>query len=216
SKIPSVCGADSIRCSTSPCHFRIARSNSLVQAPGAKPPGSRTTCAKPTSSRLLLSSRRRTPARPAVNRWPSINPFVRPPTCTAPETLPSVGTGPHPWGEKSESRKERGARWRQVLDALRRRSGGSGERIAGGVREGRNCVAVTGAGPGESCAGGALSPRRPGADPRPHRAAARGGGAVRPAVGAHVVDTMTGRIGVVMGHEGPYVQLRPYGGGREW
>nr|WP_239076050.1 hypothetical protein [Streptomyces sp. SID9913] len=61
-----------------------------------------------------------------------------------------------------------------------------------------------------------MSPRRPGADPRPHRAAARGGGAVRPAVGAHVVDTVTGRIGVVMGHEGPYVQLRPYGGGREW
>ncbi|MFJ9667552.1 hypothetical protein ACIRPP_23560 [Streptomyces sp. NPDC101219] len=39
---------------------------------------------------------------------------------------------------------------------------------------------------------------------------------MRPAVGAHVVDTVTGRIGVVMGHEGPYVQLRPYGGGCEW
>ncbi|MFE0443808.1 hypothetical protein [Streptomyces fungicidicus] len=37
-----------------------------------------------------------------------------------------------------------------------------------------------------------------------------------PPVGAHVVDTVTGRVGVVMGHEGPYVQLRPYGGGREW
>jgi hypothetical protein len=23
-------------------------------------------------------------------------------------------------------------------------------------------------------------------------------------------------LGVVMGHEGPYVQLRPLGGGREW
>ncbi|WP_249126156.1 MULTISPECIES: hypothetical protein [unclassified Streptomyces] len=35
-------------------------------------------------------------------------------------------------------------------------------------------------------------------------------------VGSYVVDTRTGRFGVVMGHEGPYVQLRPYGGGREW
>ncbi|MEU1480485.1 hypothetical protein [Streptomyces sp. NPDC005760] len=34
-------------------------------------------------------------------------------------------------------------------------------------------------------------------------------------VGSYVVDTSTGRSGVVMGHEGPYVQLRPYGGGRE-
>ncbi|CAM5546872.1 hypothetical protein [Streptomyces pilosus] len=39
---------------------------------------------------------------------------------------------------------------------------------------------------------------------------------MRPPLGAHVVDTGTERIGVVMGHEGPYVQLRPYGGGREW
>ncbi|MDT0393798.1 MULTISPECIES: hypothetical protein [Streptomyces] len=39
---------------------------------------------------------------------------------------------------------------------------------------------------------------------------------MKPPVGAHVVDTRTERIGVVMGHEGPYVQLRPYGGGREW
>ncbi|MEU2717223.1 hypothetical protein [Streptomyces sp. NPDC007205] len=38
----------------------------------------------------------------------------------------------------------------------------------------------------------------------------------RPAVGSHVVDTRTGRLGIVMGAEGPYVQLRPYGGGREW
>ncbi|MFS4093891.1 hypothetical protein [Streptomyces sp. AF1A] len=35
-------------------------------------------------------------------------------------------------------------------------------------------------------------------------------------VGTHAVDTRTGRVGIVMGHEGPYVQLRPYGGGREW
>ncbi|CAL9541949.1 hypothetical protein [Streptomyces sp. enrichment culture] len=39
---------------------------------------------------------------------------------------------------------------------------------------------------------------------------------MKPAVGAYVVDTGTGRMGVVMGHEGPYVQLRPYGGGKEW
>ncbi|RPE44063.1 hypothetical protein EDD90_7286 [Streptomyces sp. Ag109_O5-1] len=35
-------------------------------------------------------------------------------------------------------------------------------------------------------------------------------------VGSCAVDTRTGRLGIVMGHEGPYVQLRPYGGGREW
>ncbi|MER5399520.1 hypothetical protein [Streptomyces sp. NPDC002599] len=40
--------------------------------------------------------------------------------------------------------------------------------------------------------------------------------AVRPPTGSCAVDTRTGRIGVVMGHEGPYVQLRPLGGGREW
>jgi hypothetical protein len=39
---------------------------------------------------------------------------------------------------------------------------------------------------------------------------------VKPPVGSYVVDTRTGRVGIVMGHEGPYVQLRPYGGGREW
>ncbi|MGW1914885.1 hypothetical protein ACWCQS_30210 [Streptomyces sp. NPDC002076] len=39
---------------------------------------------------------------------------------------------------------------------------------------------------------------------------------MKPPVGSHAVDTRTGRIGVVMGHVGPYVQLRPYGGGREW
>ncbi|MEU6404677.1 hypothetical protein [Streptomyces sp. NPDC046985] len=40
-----------------------------------------------------------------------------------------------------------------------------------------------------------------------------GGG---PPVGAYALDTGSGRVGVVMGHEGPYVQLRPLGGGREW
>jgi hypothetical protein len=39
----------------------------------------------------------------------------------------------------------------------------------------------------------------------------------RQPVGALVVDTgHADRIGYVMGHEGPYVQLRPPGGGREW
>ncbi|MFF6999155.1 hypothetical protein ACFY93_29980 [Streptomyces sp. NPDC008313] len=36
------------------------------------------------------------------------------------------------------------------------------------------------------------------------------------AVGEYAVDTRTGEVGLVMGQEGPYVQLRPYGGGREW
>ncbi|MFD6286990.1 hypothetical protein ACFWDP_37990 [Streptomyces anthocyanicus] len=39
---------------------------------------------------------------------------------------------------------------------------------------------------------------------------------MKPTVGTYVVDTRSGRVGVVMGHEGPYLQLRPYGGGREW
>lgn len=34
--------------------------------------------------------------------------------------------------------------------------------------------------------------------------------------GALVVDTGTGRTGRVMGSVGPYLQLRPPGGGREW
>jgi hypothetical protein len=34
--------------------------------------------------------------------------------------------------------------------------------------------------------------------------------------GALVVDTERDRLGQVMGHEGPYVQLRPVAGGREW
>ncbi|MFJ9538776.1 hypothetical protein ACIRPX_16095 [Streptomyces sp. NPDC101225] len=33
---------------------------------------------------------------------------------------------------------------------------------------------------------------------------------------ALVVDTMRDRLGYVMGHEGPYLQLRPVTGGREW
>ncbi|MFE2534409.1 hypothetical protein [Streptomyces sp. NPDC059371] len=40
--------------------------------------------------------------------------------------------------------------------------------------------------------------------------------AALPPTGSCAVDTRTGRVGVVMGHEGPYVQLRPLGGGREW
>ncbi|WNZ11562.1 hypothetical protein [Streptomyces sp. 11x1] len=38
----------------------------------------------------------------------------------------------------------------------------------------------------------------------------------RPAIGTYAVDTRTGHVGRVMGHEGPYVQLRLVGGGREW
>jgi uncharacterized MAPEG superfamily protein len=38
----------------------------------------------------------------------------------------------------------------------------------------------------------------------------------KPPIGSYLVDTRTGKVGIVMGHEGPYVQLRPYGGGREW
>jgi hypothetical protein len=34
--------------------------------------------------------------------------------------------------------------------------------------------------------------------------------------GALVVDRRSGKVGVVMGHVGPYVQLRPPRGGREW
>jgi hypothetical protein len=37
-----------------------------------------------------------------------------------------------------------------------------------------------------------------------------------PAVGSYAIDTSTGCVGRVMGHEGPCVQLRPIGGGREW
>ncbi|WP_434098345.1 hypothetical protein [Streptomyces mirabilis] len=34
--------------------------------------------------------------------------------------------------------------------------------------------------------------------------------------GALVFDTARDELGYVMGHEGPYVQLRPVTGGREW
>ncbi|MGC5345225.1 hypothetical protein ACPXCE_22380 [Streptomyces sp. DT24] len=37
-----------------------------------------------------------------------------------------------------------------------------------------------------------------------------------PAVGDSVHDPARDRVGVVMGREGPYLQLRPLGGGREW
>lgn len=39
---------------------------------------------------------------------------------------------------------------------------------------------------------------------------------MRLTLSAHVVDLRSGRLGVVVGHEGPYVRLRPLGGGREW
>ncbi|MGW0705195.1 hypothetical protein ACWD4G_04345 [Streptomyces sp. NPDC002643] len=38
----------------------------------------------------------------------------------------------------------------------------------------------------------------------------------RPVIGDTVEDTDRKRVGKVMGFEGPYVQLRPIGGGREW
>ncbi|MBK3566780.1 hypothetical protein JHN47_23945 [Streptomyces sp. MBT62] len=37
-----------------------------------------------------------------------------------------------------------------------------------------------------------------------------------PEAGDLAFDEGTGRVGRVMGHEGPYWQLRPTGGGREW
>ncbi|WP_372409695.1 hypothetical protein [Streptomyces luteireticuli] len=37
-----------------------------------------------------------------------------------------------------------------------------------------------------------------------------------PQNGTLVVDECSDRVGVVMGHEGPNVQLRPLRGGREW
>ncbi|GAB2943286.1 MULTISPECIES: hypothetical protein [Streptomyces] len=42
------------------------------------------------------------------------------------------------------------------------------------------------------------------------------GDGAKPPIGTYAVDTRTGQVGRVMGHEGPYVQLRPVGGGREW
>ncbi|MEU1824633.1 hypothetical protein ABZ502_19665 [Streptomyces abikoensis] len=35
-------------------------------------------------------------------------------------------------------------------------------------------------------------------------------------MGSFVVDTHRHRVGQVMGHEGPRLQLRPPAGGREW
>jgi hypothetical protein len=49
-------------------------------------------------------------------------------------------------------------------------------------------------------------------DPQPRPGAPQ----PEPAVGAAVRDTRHDRVGVVMGHEGPYLQLRPLNGGREW
>lgn len=40
--------------------------------------------------------------------------------------------------------------------------------------------------------------------------------AYKPRPGDIVEDTNTGKIGKVMGFEGPYVQVRPVGGGLEW
>ncbi|MGA5507442.1 hypothetical protein [Streptomyces umbrinus] len=37
-----------------------------------------------------------------------------------------------------------------------------------------------------------------------------------PAVGSLMVDKRHDRVGLVMGHEGPHVQLRPLQGGLEW
>jgi len=37
-----------------------------------------------------------------------------------------------------------------------------------------------------------------------------------PTVGEAVHDSAQDRVGRVMGHEGPYIQLRPLAGGREW
>ncbi|MFE6287689.1 hypothetical protein [Streptomyces sp. NPDC057877] len=37
-----------------------------------------------------------------------------------------------------------------------------------------------------------------------------------PRIGDTVRDTDTGKIGQVMGFQGPYIQLRPIGGGVEW
>ncbi|MDH6630573.1 hypothetical protein M2271_008434 [Streptomyces sp. LBL] len=42
------------------------------------------------------------------------------------------------------------------------------------------------------------------------------GHTVSPDAGALVVDRRSGKVGVVMGHVGTYVQLRPPCGGREW
>jgi hypothetical protein len=48
------------------------------------------------------------------------------------------------------------------------------------------------------------------------RTPAADGHTVSPDAGALVVDQRSGKVGVVIGHVGPYVQLRPPRGGREW
>nr|WP_171111533.1 MULTISPECIES: hypothetical protein [Streptomyces] len=40
--------------------------------------------------------------------------------------------------------------------------------------------------------------------------------AYKPKLHETVEDTAARKVGKVMGFEGPYVQLRPIGGGREW
>nr|WP_323139153.1 hypothetical protein [Streptomyces platensis] len=37
-----------------------------------------------------------------------------------------------------------------------------------------------------------------------------------PVPGSYAVDGRDGRVGLVIGHEGPFVQLRPPGGGVQW
>ncbi|MFJ8495013.1 hypothetical protein ACIRBZ_42780 [Streptomyces sp. NPDC094038] len=39
---------------------------------------------------------------------------------------------------------------------------------------------------------------------------------MEPSAGTLVIDTERDQLGYVMGREGPYVQLRPVAGGREW
>ncbi|GAA3294595.1 hypothetical protein [Streptomyces cinereospinus] len=43
-----------------------------------------------------------------------------------------------------------------------------------------------------------------------------GDGDRTPAVGDAVRDTRRGRVGRVVGHEGPCLRIRPLGGGLEW
>jgi len=42
------------------------------------------------------------------------------------------------------------------------------------------------------------------------------GSETQPGVQTLMVDKRNDQVGVVMGHEGPYVQLRPPQGGKEW
>jgi hypothetical protein len=37
-----------------------------------------------------------------------------------------------------------------------------------------------------------------------------------PAIGETAKDIKSGKLGVVKGNDGPYYQMRPLGGGREW